>query len=76
MLKPFCDICGSEITDNNKGMDRNRGVIEIENKVNLKIVLMHDDIEICKYCICSQVGGALDDRPTSAVKCRKCGEFA
>lgn len=78
MVKHFCDLCGVEISDDNKpcggmkdadrlGTARYRkddlgGNYPIEFEV---VITSHKPLDICKYCILDAIA-SLDDRPMPA----------
>jgi len=68
MLKPFCDICGSEITVDNEGLSDDKVVRNLGVKLLLQVVLKSENVHICKYCICSEISKALDDRLKAEVR--------
>jgi len=67
MLKPFCDICKSEITAENEGIDCEH--MQLKTRVGtipITILLNDSSTHICKYCIVDGITKSLDDRPRAA----------
>lgn len=73
MIRRFCDVCGSELTDKNTpcaGQNGGRIECEVKGKTGtLKVEVQHaingtwNAGEVCKYCIIDAVND-VDDRPT------------
>jgi len=73
MIKRFCDICDTEITaDTNANQEFKSNASLKYKKVKVEISCVDD---LCIYCLL-KLYQELDYRPSAAIKCSKCGEFA
>jgi hypothetical protein len=72
MRKIFCDICGSEIIEDNRFDSNNPIIIDFRTKTDTRIQLTKfkiephvnfnwEDADICRYCIFDKIK-EMDDR--------------